>query len=231
MVSLFSLIRNGNVTEAIIVLLSRCFVLFFCCPFHEMAHAYAAHKLGDDTAEKQGRLTANPFAHLTPIGSIMILLVGIGYANPVPVNPFRMSKAKNPKQGMAITAFAGPVANVLMGFISVCFYYLFAIISAKSGDTAFLIYIQTFFYYAASVNIMLAVFNLIPIPPLDGSKILSGILPDKVYYKYMQYERYAMIALLVILITGILDRPISWLSNILMTVISLLPHLIYNILT
>ena len=120
MFSILSYLRTGNYIEAIIVILSRCFVVFCCLPIHELAHGLMADKLGDHTARNQGRLTFNPFAHLNPIGTIMIFLFGIGYANPVPINP---NNFKNPKKGMALTALAGPVSNILMSFISLFFYY------------------------------------------------------------------------------------------------------------
>jgi Zn-dependent protease len=192
-------------------------------PIHELAHGWTAYKLGDNTAKNQGRLTFNPIAHLNPLGTIMIFLFGIGYANPVPINP---NNFKKPKEGMAITAIAGPLANLLMGFISIFFFYGFAKIVPIDSTIGFSV--CYFFYFAASVNVTLAVFNLLPIPPLDGSKVLACVLPDKAYYKYMQYERYVMIALLIMLATGVLDKPISWLSDKMMTLISIIPSLLFN---
>lgn len=227
MLSLFSLIRQGDPLGAIIVILSRCFVVFCCLPIHELAHGLVAYKLGDDTAKKEGRLTLNPLAHLDPIGAIMIFLFGIGYARPVPVN---IGKFKKPKQGMALTALAGPVSNILMAFLSVFLYYftLFIVRSAGLGAASSVLYIASFFQYAASVNIMLAVFNLIPIPPLDGSRILNSVLSYKAYYKLMQYERYFMLAVFVILITGLLNAPISFLSTKLLELISIIPRMIFG---
>lgn len=207
---------------AIIAVLSRCFVVFCCLPIHELAHGLMAYALGDRTAKNQGRLSLNPLAHLNPIGTVMIFLFGIGYANPVPVNPRNF---KNVKGGMALTALAGPSANLLMGFISVWGYYIFAIVGAGNS---FLYAVAMFFLYAAQINVMLAVFNLLPIPPLDGSKIVAAVLPDKVYYKYMMYERYIMIALMVLLFIGVLDTPISYLTSILMRFISIIPSLVFG---
>ena len=207
---------------AIIAVLSRCFVVFCCLPIHELAHGLMAYALGDRTAKNQGRLSLNPLAHLNPIGTVMIFLFGIGYANPVPVNPRNF---KNVKGGMALTALAGPSANLLMGFISVWGYYIFARVGAGNS---FLYAVAMFFLYAAQINVMLAVFNLLPIPPLDGSKIVAAVLPDKVYYKYMMYERYIMIALMVLLFIGVLDTPISYLTSILMRIISIIPALVFG---
>lgn len=221
MISIFRYISQGEYLQAIIAVLSRCFVVFCCLPIHELAHGLMAYALGDDTAKKQGRLSINPLAHLNPIGTVMIFLFGIGYANPVPINPRRF---KNQKGGMALTAFAGPLANILMGFISVWGYY---IVNHFAGYNNFGFAVSYFFLYAAQINVMLAVFNLLPIPPLDGSKILAAVLPTKAYNKYMMYERYVMIGLLILLFTGILDRPITLLTNLLLSLISIIPNLIF----
>ena len=222
MISIFRYILQGEYLMAVIAVLSRCFVVFCCLPIHELAHGLMAYALGDRTAKNQGRLSLNPLAHLNPIGTVMIFLFGIGYANPVPVNPRNF---KNVKGGMALTALAGPSANLLMGFISVWGYYIFARVGAGNS---FLYAVAMFFLYAAQINVMLAVFNLLPIPPLDGSKIIAAVLPDKVYYKYMMYERYIMIALMVLLFIGVLDTPISYLTSILMRFISIIPALVFG---
>lgn len=224
MLSILGLIRNGEYLQAVVSVLSRCFVVFCCLPIHELAHGWVANLLGDNTAKNQGRLTFNPLAHLNPIGTIMIFLFGIGYANPVPINP---NNFKKPKQGMALTALAGPVSNVLLGFISVFFCYAIQKFTGYQAGNSIVSAVAAFFYFAAYVNVTLAVFNLLPIPPLDGSKVLAAVLPDKAYYKYMQYERYVMLAVLILLFTGVLDRPISFLSNAMMTLISIIPNLIF----
>lgn len=223
MISIFRYIQQGEYLLAVIAVLSRCFVVFCCLPIHELAHGLMAHLLGDDTAKREGRLSLNPFAHLNPIGTVMIFLFGIGYANPVPINPRNF---KNEKGGMALTAFAGPLANILMGFVSVWGYFILAKFTGNSSVGSAIAY---FFLYSAQINVMLAVFNLFPIPPLDGSKILAAVLPDKIYYKYMMYERYIMIALMILLFTGILDTPISFLTSKLLNFISLLPRLVLHI--
>lgn len=221
MLSIISYLRNGEYLLAVISILSSCFVVFCCLPVHELAHGYIAYKLGDDTAKKQGRLTFNPFAHLNPIGTIMIFLFGIGYARPVPVNPNRF---KNPKGGMALVAIAGPLSNLLMAFV---FNFVYIALAANFNMTGFMGAVMYFFYFAAWVNITLAVFNLFPIPPLDGSKVLAALLPNRIYNKYMIYERYIMIALFVLLFTGVLDKPISIVSGFFMRLISYLPALIF----
>ncbi len=220
MVTLISLIRQGDIKQAIMFILSGCFVVFVCSPIHELAHGWVAYKLGDNTAKREGRLTFNPIAHIDLIGMIMILVLGFGYAKPVPVN---MNNFKNPKSGMALTALAGPCSNLVLAFISIFIYY--AIGGASYGV---LYYFSLFFMYSAIINVSLAAFNLLPIPPLDGSKILAGILPNKAYYKYMQYERYAMIALFVLMLSGLLDGILNVVVRALLYVISFIPNLIFG---
>ncbi|MGN1123466.1 MAG: site-2 protease family protein [Eubacterium sp.] len=220
--SIFSYLRTGDYLEAILIILSRSFIVFCCLPIHELAHGFVAYKCGDNTAKYKGRLTFNPFAHLNPIGTIMIFLFGIGYANPVPVNPARL---KHPRRDMALISLAGPASNLIMAFIS---GFIFTALNSFVSEYGTVLWaVAYFFYYAAMVNVTLAVFNLIPIPPLDGSKILASVLPDKIYFKYMQYERYVMIALMLLLFTGFLDRPISFLANAVMYIILFIPNLIF----
>lgn len=222
MSELLSMLRSGDYLGFMVNILSKCFVVFCCMPIHEMAHGYVAYKCGDDTAKLKGRLTINPFAHLDLIGTIMILLFGFGYAKPVPVNPARL---KHPRRDMALVALAGPVSNIIMGFISVFIYY---IINAFASDNAGAMALGYFFVYAAEVNVMLAAFNILPIPPLDGSKIFSAILPDKIYFKIMRYDRYIMIALIVLLFTGLLNVPLAWIADKLLYIISFIPSLIFG---
>lgn len=214
-------IKSGDIMTVILLVLSRAFVIFCCTPVHELAHGYAAYKLGDDTAKYQGRLTFNPLAHLDPVGTIMIFLFGFGYAKPVQVNPV---KFKNPRKDMALTALAGPVANIIMAFVSVFIAYIIG----AFANSQLLSLIAVFFYYAASVNAMLAVFNLIPVPPLDGSRIFSVFLSDKKYFAIMRYERYIMIGFMVLIATGVLDGLLSGLSSLMMKLISIIPKLIFG---
>lgn len=196
-----------NMLQMVIYLGSLCFVVFCATPLHEFAHAWMAVRLGDDTPRIRGRLTINPMAHIDIIGAVMIFLVGFGYAKPVEV---RMRRFKNPKRDMALVALAGPVCNLIQAFVFMLIYNALGVF----GTAPTFQYISLFFLYAAVININLAVFNLIPIPPLDGSRLLTALLPSKYYFKLMQYERYFTIALYVLMFSRLLTVPLSFLSNL-----------------
>ena len=204
-----------DVADLIIYVSSIAFVVFCATPLHEFAHALIAVKLGDDTPRLRGRLTINPMAHIDKRGALMIFLFGFGYAKPVEV---RMRKFKKPKRDMALVALAGPVSNILQSLV-LLFIYNALYHFGSANDNIMMVYMGMFFFYAAVINVNLAVFNLLPIPPLDGSRLATALLPAKYYYKIMQYERYIMIGLFVLLFTGILSTPLSLLSS---AVISLL---------
>ena len=213
---IFDLMRNGLSIELLINLCVRVFVIFCVLPIHEFAHGFVAYKLGDETARLKGRLTMNPLAHVDPLGALMVLLVGFGYAKPVPVNIGRFKRGKR-KQYMALTALAGPVSNLIMATIFTFFYCMMYYKFIHLGDVA--LYIALFLSVAAQINISLAVFNLLPIPPLDGSRILNAVLPDRIYYKIMQYERYIVLVIFVLIFMNVLDGPISFLSGLIETLI------------
>lgn len=207
---LFDLIRGDHsMIEFLAGVFASLFVVFCTLPFHEYAHAFVATKLGDQTARLSGRLSLNPMRHIDPLGALMIVLVGFGYAKPVPVNPRNF---KNPKVGMALTALAGPCANLLMAIV---FLLLKNIILLFPTSNPIVLALAYFFIFAASINIGLAVFNLLPIPPLDGSRILQLIIPSKYYFKFLQYERYVVILVFILLLTGVLSRPLGYLQTLL----------------
>lgn len=222
---LFDILRNGFSMNTVLTLCARVFVVFCTLPVHEYAHAFVSTKLGDDTARLKGRLTLAPLAHIDLIGALMILLVGIGYAKPVPVNP---RKFKNPKVGMALTAAAGPVSNLIMALI---FMILSNAATVAFGITSsvFLNVATLFFMFAAQINVGLAVFNLLPIPPLDGSRIINLIIPSKYYFKIMQYERYIILAVFALMFFGILDGPINFVSGVVMKAIYFIAELPFKL--
>ena len=216
---------NRSFEGVIIYILSTLAVIFLTLPVHEFAHGFAAVKLGDNTPRWQGRLTLNPFAHIDYFGALCILLFGFGWAKPVQVNARNFRK---PKRDMAITAFAGPFSNVVVAFISLLILNVFWVIALKT-EIAFIIHIMSFFYYIADINVRLAVFNLIPVPPLDGSKILASFLPDRYYYTLMRYERYIYFLLLILLMSGGLDVPLYYLSNGLMSGLNIITELPFKL--
>lgn len=190
----------------------RAIVLLTAIPIHEAAHAYVADKMGDPTGKYMGRLTLNPMAHFDLMGSVAMLVAGIGWAKPVPVNPRNFN---DPKKGMALSAAAGPVSNLIVAAISLSVAKIIMYVSYQTGVNTVLSTLFTIFNVMCSINISLAIFNLIPIPPFDGSRIFNYFLPDKFYFKVMEYERYIVLGLLIILFTGVLDVPLAILSNLI----------------
>lgn len=211
MLSAFS---AASLQTTLMILLIRLIIAFTALPIHECAHGYAALRMGDHTAEYQGRLSLNPFVHFDPIGTTALILFGFGWAKPVQINPLNF---ENPKKGMMISALAGPLANIGMAFLAMVFYKLSFLPNYLGNVSSFATVLQTFFYYMMSINITLGVFNLLPIPPLDGSRIATYFLPQRTYFKIMQYERYIFIALIVVLWLGVLDTPISFVSSLVIS--------------
>ena len=210
-------------TSAVIYVISALVVIFLTLPIHEFAHGYTAVKLGDDTPRWQGRLTLNPFAPIDYMGSLFILLFGFGWAKPVGVNARNF---KSPKRDMAITAFAGPLSNIIMAFIFMLIVYLLDALNMTGGAW---FYLAMFCLFVVQINVSLAVFNLIPIPPLDGSRILTAFLPDRTYYKIMQYERYIYLGFILLLFTNVLDAPLSFLRNAVMSFLDIICKAIFSI--
>ncbi len=214
-------------------------VLLLAFSVHETAHGYAAYKLGDPTARSLGRLTLNPVKHIDPIGFICMMLFRVGWAKPVPINTRYF---KNPKRDMAISGAAGPLSNLALALISLLvlrlvmlfvgpafgaeaqevFWGIFNNAMAESGAykaslgfTAVALFVYLL-YLSVVLNVSLAIFNLIPVPPFDGSRIFYAFLPTNLYFKVMKYERYIMIGILLLFFIGVLDTPINWLLSKIM---------------
>ena len=192
--------------------------LLTALPFHECAHAWTANKLGDPTARINGRMTLNPLAHLDPFGALLMIFTGIGWAKPVPINARNF---KHPKWEMAISSLAGPVSNLLLAYLSMILWKITTIVSYYHS-VFFVQNLITIFATMVSINIGLAVFNFIPIPPLDGSRILSLFLPERTYFSIMRYERYAMLALMIAVYFGLLDGPLGFFRHLALNSINFL---------
>ena len=215
-------------------------VVLFSLSLHETSHGWMACKLGDKTAKYMGRLTLDPKKHLDPIGTVCMLLFGFGWAKPVPVNSRYFKK---PRRDMALTAAAGPVSNLLLSFLSCLVFWI--ILAFSDSAAAFFYYgfagdaimnasvwqkvlalIAQLFYYSHILNLYLAIFNLIPIPPLDGSRILFIFLPDRVYFGLMKYERIISIVLFALLWMGFFSRFLSNICGYISYGMTFLIHLI-----
>lgn len=191
--------------------------LLIALTLHEFAHGWVSDKLGDPTPRRTGRLSLNPLHHLDPLGTLSLFLFRFGWAKPVMVNP---TYYQNKKQGMVNVALAGPMMNFILAFISIFAYYgivkllrLNIIPIEISWISAIFNYLLEFLPYLLSYNLGLGIFNLIPIPPLDGSKFLNALFPEHLYFSIMRYERYFAPILIILLYTGILDIPLSFINN------------------
>lgn len=195
----------------------RILAVLLCIMIHEVSHGLAAYWLGDPTAKQSHRLSLNPIHHIDPFGLLMMISVGFGWAKPVPVDPRYF---KNPKSGMALTAFAGPFSNFVLAFISAILFHAVVGILYARGNQTVLFQLADFLGMLIVLNIGLGIFNLFPFPPLDGSKILGFILPERLYFSIMRFERYGMLLLVVVLWVGLLDTPLSvardWMLQIIL---------------
>ena len=179
-----------------------------CIMVHESCHGLAALALGDDTAKRAGRISLNPLRHIDPVGLLMMVLFRFGWAKPVPVDPRRF---RHFRSGMALTAAAGPASNVVLAYLALIFWYPCALLNAKNGG--WISYFSDFFEYTALLSAGLAVFNLFPVPPLDGSKVVFSLMPERYYAALMRYERYGFLLLMALLVLGVLDTPLAVLRS------------------
>jgi Zn-dependent protease len=196
---------NDFITELIILAPP----LLFALTFHEFAHGFIAYRLGDPTARDAGRLTLNPLKHLDPLGTIAFFFIKFGWAKPVPVNPRYF---KNPKKDMLWVALAGPVTNLALAVVSAiltkAIWTLASILPYSSATEAILVPLNSMLIASVWINLVLCIFNFLPIPPLDGSRILMGLLPNNLALSYMRLERFGFIIILVLAFSGILSKVI-----------------------
>ena len=195
----------GNLLNILLTLIAS----LICITLHELSHGFVAYKLGDGTAKNMGRLSLNPIRHIDWIGLLMMVVFKVGWAKPVPVN---IHNFKTPKRDMAITAMAGPLSNIVISVVALLFYGLLYIplVGYTLGD-----YVLHLLELIAYISLGFAVFNLIPLPPLDGAKIMYWALKDEHYIKIMDYEGYGTVILMVLMFTGTLGHPIAVIRQLI----------------
>ncbi len=207
-------------TDTLLTYLVRLMIILLINPLHECAHAYTAHKLGDDTARERGRLTLDPIAHIDIMGAGLLFFFGFGWAKPVPVDPRNF---KDRRLGMMLTAIAGPLSNLIAAFLGIIAYRLIGasqFIDYASGyilrDGETMYYVAWMLYVFVVINLNLCLFNLVPVPPLDGSRVLGYFLPPRAELWLMRNQRVFYGIMMLLMITGILSLPLSFLNHWIM---------------
>lgn len=209
-----------NLTDYIYIVVAALFAIIL----HEIAHGLVSTWLGDPTPKRQGRLSLNPLKHLDPIGTLCLIFFHVGWAKPVVVNP---DYYKNKKRGMALVALAGPLMNFLLAIFSIIIMAIFIKVNAYSNV---LIIIYNFLLYFSVINLGLGLFNLIPIPPLDGSRILGAFLKDDTYEQYMKYERYGFIIIAILLaLSSLRGNGTSFISELVDIIFNFIFRLVLKI--
>jgi Zn-dependent protease len=210
---LFSIIQNlasgksVDLASVIAEILAVLFIIFCILPVHEWAHAWAANRLGDPTAKMQGRMSLNPLVSFDPIGALFLLLFGFGWAKPVPIDSRYF---KNQKRDTALTALVGPLSNLIVAWLGALVYW--GVFAGSKGNVPD--FVSFFIAAYIEINAALAVFNLIPLPPLDGSKILGSFLSDRALYNYYRYQNVIILIAFVVLFSNVLSYPLNWLTTV-----------------
>ena len=206
---LTNIVGRFNSTDSILTLLLTLPAILIAITFHEFAHAFAADKLGDDTARRQGRLTLNPFAHIDPVGAVLLITAGFGWGKPVQINPNNFNRTISIKKGNALVSIAGPAMNIILAVIFSIIYGLLirfggSFLATTTGNVLREIIVSTI-----EMNVGLGIFNLIPLPPLDGSKILEAFLPQKARIWYQEHQQILYIIFIIIWVTPFASMLIS----------------------